>query len=396
MRARHLLTAVAAAVALVAAAPASAPASAIVYRCGADSENLCGINPDGSGRQQLTNDGTKDFPYVSPSLSRDGSKLAYVFHSELFVMDTSSGSITGPITRSATLSVMRPDGARVAAIDLYPSVMTSVGLDPIACSFAVSGGDRTCTIRTSTLGWTPDGRLLVDRPSHNANETDGVCAVTKNPEAGYDCQPFVAVDPNGDVRDPVVSPDGSVVAATVQEPGTAAGHITLFEYATGEPLRDLTGGTTDGWPAFSPDGERIAFERDGSIYVTSSTGGPGSERRLTAGTMPTWGGAADVPAPAMSGLRVAGTQRGTSVRAQLTIGRADSTLTAVLKAGKATAGSLTRRHVAAGRTTVVVKLSAAWQKRLRSARSLRLKLSVTVTAPGERPVGQTRPVRLRP
>ena len=385
-----------AAVALAGAVTDAAPASVIVFRCGAASENLCGINPDGTGRQQLTRDGTKDFPYVSPSLSRDGSRLAYVFHSGLYVMNTSSGAITGPITRSATLSVMRPDGGRVAAIDLYPSVLTPVGLDPIACSFAASGGDRACTIRTSTLGWTPDGRLLVDRPSANGNQTDGICAVTKNPEAGYDCRPFVAVDPNLDVRDPAVSPDGSVVAATVQEPGTTAGHITLFEYATGEPLRDLTGGTTDGWPAFSPDGERIAFERDGAIYVISSTGGPGGERRLTAGTMPTWGGGADAPAPALSGLRVAGTQRGTSVTAQLTVGRADSTVSAVLRAGRATAGALTRRHVAAGRKTISVKLRPAWQRRLRRAGSLRLKLTVTVAAPGARPVGSSRWVRLRP
>ena len=70
MLVRPLLTAFAAAVALAAAAPAPAAASVIVFRCGADSENLCGINPDGTGRQQLTRDGTKDFPYVSPSLSR--------------------------------------------------------------------------------------------------------------------------------------------------------------------------------------------------------------------------------------------------------------------------------------------------------------------------------------
>ena len=393
----------AAVTAVLAGADAPADASTIVYRCGATVENLCAINPDGSQQQTLTRDGTADFPYVSPSLSRDGAKLAYAFHSELFVIDTASGARIGPVTRSATLVAVRPDGGRIGAIDLYPS-LTGIGLDPIACSFDAAGGDRTCTIRTSTLGWTPDGRLLVDRNSGNANGTQGICAVTRDPDGGYACAPFVAVHPDRNVRDPAVSPDGTTVAATVEEPDSAAGRIVLFDYGSGMPLRDLTAGTQDGSPAWSPDGKAIVFERARSLYVSAATGTPGSERLLTAGSMPTWGGppeatdgaaGAGAPPPVLAGVRIAAQQRGTSVRATLTVGRGGSTVQAALRAGRTVVGSLTRRRVAAGNLTLTVKLTRAGRARLARAGRLRLTVRLTVLAPGAEPVAISRATTLR-
>lgn len=41
-----------------------------------------------------------------------------------------------------------------------------------------------------------------------------------------------------------------------------------------------------GLPAWSPDGRRIAFERDGSVYIVDATGS--SETRLAPGTDPAW------------------------------------------------------------------------------------------------------------
>ena len=44
--------------------------------------------------------------------------------------------------------------------------------------------------------------------------------------------------------------------------------------------------TTGGWPAWSPDGQRIAFHRDGHVYVVDVDGS--NERKLTQGGWPSW------------------------------------------------------------------------------------------------------------
>lgn len=377
----------------VAAAPGAAGASIVVYRCGAAAENLCSVNPDGSGRKALMTDGTADLPYVSPSLTRDGSRLAFV-HSpgDLFVADTSSGRVMGPVTRSAMFVAMRPDGGRIGAIDLYPS-LTGTGFNPIACSFDAAGGDRTCSITTSTLGWSSDGRLLVDHPSGNSSGTYGVCAVTRGADGSYTCAPFVAVHPDRNVRDPAVSPDGRTVAATLEEPNQASGRIVLFDPATGQPRRDLTTGTRDGSPAWSPDGASIAFERAGSIYIVAASGG--GERLLTAGATPTWGGPKDVPAPLVSRVTAAATQRGAKVRADVVLGRAGSTVKAVLLAGGKTVGSATKGGAAAGKLKLSIPLSSSGLAKLKKAHKLKLTLRITVTAAGAKAAKVTRQVTLK-
>ena len=65
-------------------------------------------------------------------------------------------------------------------------------------------------------------------------------------------------------------------------PGSVASQILLAD-TNGVVLRALTAGRS---PAWSRDGERIAFERDGHIFVIGVDGS--SERRLGAGHSPAW------------------------------------------------------------------------------------------------------------
>jgi WD40-like Beta Propeller Repeat len=110
-----------------------------------------------------------------------------------------------------------------------------------------------------------------------------------------------ANDPANDLFDPAVSPDGSTLAVTVAGGigGAVTGHIALYNYATSQFERNLTSGTNDDHPAWSPDGSQIAFDRGASIYVTNASGAPGSEHQLVAqGDSPTWGSAKTAtPAP---------------------------------------------------------------------------------------------------
>ena len=62
---------------------AEAAQAAIVYVC---SSNLCRVNSDGTGQTQLTTDGSDAGPaYGEPSLSADGSKLAYAKANRAYV-----------------------------------------------------------------------------------------------------------------------------------------------------------------------------------------------------------------------------------------------------------------------------------------------------------------------
>ena len=83
---------------------------------------------------------------------------------------------------------------------------------------------------------------------------------------------------------PTVSPDGrSIVYVSLE------GNAELyFRRVGGETSIALTGGDARGWsPAFSPDGESVAYRSDGGVFVMGATGE--SMRRLTDfGFNPSW------------------------------------------------------------------------------------------------------------
>jgi dipeptidyl aminopeptidase/acylaminoacyl peptidase len=268
--------ALAAAVVVGGAVPAVAPASFIVFRCGASFENLCRIAPDGSAKAQLTSDGQPDpGDYASPSLSRDGSRLAFRKGDKLFVGDASATAATqiDPGNNHRELA-LRPDGLKVASIEI------SNVFGPRSDAYAInSDGSGTQFVHTTalTVGWL--GNRLLSNPS---TETKSVCAyLYENDERT--CERTVASDPARDLFHPTGSPDGAFVAAAAVAPSDSAGVIAIYDQATGALVRDLTSGTSDSWPAYSPDGSRIAFQRGDSIFVTPASGAAPAESRRGVG-----------------------------------------------------------------------------------------------------------------
>src|SRR6266542_950240 len=178
----------------------------IVYRCGDGSANLCRINPDGSGQTALTSDGRPgSSAYGSPSLARDGSRLAF---------------ITPP--RKQMLCLLKADNT--------------------------------------------------------------------------DCERVVARDDRRDLTDPAVSPDGKLLAvAGCAEPKRVRGGLSVYDMGSGAKLRDLTGGTSDTAPAWSPDGSMLVFTRANDLFVVPADGGPGADCALVRdGRDAMWGGSAEV------------------------------------------------------------------------------------------------------
>src|SRR6185312_15478298 len=268
MRLRVLGLVVAGAMALC----ASASASSIVYVC-ADGANLCRVDPGTGAQSQLTTDaqpGTSAV-YGGPSLSRDGSKLAFVFDNHVIVGDGNAGSRGTPFATTALVALMRPDGGQVAELEetfATPAIQV--------CTYGLDGTGRNCPYGTSSAGWAPDNNLLISISAGAPNYNQEICHVSAAASGPCDAR---ADDSSNDLFDPAVSPDGSTLAVTVANGiGTSTtGHLALYNYATGQFERNLTSGTDDELPTWSPDGTQIAFQRGNAVYVIGVDAAPGSE-----------------------------------------------------------------------------------------------------------------------
>jgi hypothetical protein len=282
------------------AVAASAQASFLAYRCGTD---LCRINPDGSGQTKLTSDGS----YSSPSLSRTGTLLTWVRGNRAFGADANAGGAHDLGVGLALVTVSRPDGARVAVLH---NESESGGLVPWTAEVNPDGSGFANQARYTTETGYNGGTLLRDgssKTAHGCSGGSGTCPATAICIVSPDgtCGANVADGPMRDLYDATGSPDGSLIAVTAQpypegspHPAPGGGAIALYSAATGALVRDITSGPGDSQPAWSPDASRIAFSRGGSIYVISLSGAPGSEKPLTAGDTPSWGGGPDTtPTP---------------------------------------------------------------------------------------------------
>jgi TolB protein len=130
---------------------------------------------------------------------------------------------------------------------------------------------------------------------------------------------------------PAWSPDGESIAFVSKRDGRL--HIYVMN-ADGSDTRRLTGGPDeDSRPSWSPDGRRLAFARDGELYTVSSGGG--AVRRVTRGL----GGDAADPAWSPDGKLIAYDYRrpGFSIREIWVVGVDGAGARAVTRLGQVSA-----------------------------------------------------------
>ena len=277
------------------ALPEAAAADSLLYRCNG---NLCRAGVDGSGRRQLTRDGS----YSWLSATRDGSRMAVSRATYAYVLDGSGRPIGAALPRggAALVAQIAPDGSAVATLELLgeltpppytgpPGSPPTLGFQPYLFTAAPDGSGRSVVARDVIETAWLSGRLLRDAAAAQAPYPRGVCVLASN--ADFHCERDVARDPASDLSSPGVSPDGRFVVVAQSPAGQhgGTGPLALFDAASDALVRALTAGSGDGLPSFSPDGRQVVFNRGSDIYAIAVDGAPGSERRVIAGGLqPIW------------------------------------------------------------------------------------------------------------
>ena len=336
-------------------APAVAGAnSKIIYVC---RPNLCKFDVDTGKRTKLTTDGTPTTRYRAPSLSLDGTKLAFGrppeddFRADIYLADGDAHNVVGPLRNGAGERLtggvtLRPDGSLLGILNsqvendgqsaVVHYYLSTANLDGSDSRPWVDGRDQY-----GDLAWGPNGLLSTE----GGGQRDHVCELRAPGTGTPGCSRTVALDPGHDLAMPVVSPDGKVVVANYDclDNGCSDSDrgLEVFKYADASLTRVLTTGS-DLNPAFSPDGKEIVFERAGALYVIATDGPAGSERLIVErGEEPTWG-AAPGTAPALCVV-------------PKVIGKKLATAKALIKKAGCRVGKVTRKKAAKSKRGRVIR-----------------------------------------
>ena len=197
--------------------------------------------------------------------------------------------------------LMSPDGARY--LWWYPGPdgfggNNGIWVRRLTVGAASTEGVGSCSFCVISHGWLGNtaigGAAGRHRPRRSlARVHDGHAA--EAPDVSGTCVSVLASDARGGIGFPSGNAAGTEVVAALT-PGESTGikgRIVRYSLANGAALPDVTAGTTDTTPVFSPEGDRVAFERDSQIVIKDLTGAAPSAS-LAPGVYPHWGGARTV------------------------------------------------------------------------------------------------------
>ena len=224
----------------------------------------------------------------SPSWSPDASTIAFVRGTDIVVMDATAAP---PLNLTNTTSLdyapaWSPDGSRIAFLSdrdghaaLY--LMNADGSGVFRVTTAAGSASR------SRLTWSPDSTLIGFDCEVDAGNKD-ICVIGANGGGFQRLTLGLGKDIN-----PAWSPDGQQIAfATDRYAPGAAVQLALMR-PDGSAVALIGGGITGWSPAWSTDGGHIAFEApnlsfyDGDLYVMNADGS-GVSFVAEGATSPSW------------------------------------------------------------------------------------------------------------
>lgn len=243
------------------------------------SGRLWAMSPDGSGRRALTG---PDYTVWSFDLSPDGRQVAFCAQQEdkqaVYVMDANGTGLSrlSPASENDCYPAWSPQGDRIALL------REVTGGSQIIHTMSPDGSNVTPVAEAESMVWSPDGQriaLLTHRGGEqatirviNADGTDERVLLEGPLALGWTNLSW--------------SPDGSRVLVNTMDVDI------LTVSADGSEQTKIARGE---WPAWSPDGRRIAFvqrewEEDGEItswaVLTMDPDGTGQESVLGPEQMP--------------------------------------------------------------------------------------------------------------
>jgi Tol biopolymer transport system component len=219
------------------------------------------IKPDGSGRQQLIADGS------DPAVSPDGTQLAFVRGNDIYVAHL-DGSGERQVTRHGLgIFVQHPsfstDGMHIVfAMGMgTPNPVMDIRVLDLS-----NGSEYTLVKNGRDPIYAPDRMAAVfAREGDLYSVFDGF--INSHP---YTPILMLRHSPGAVLHGPAYSPDGTRLAFSLNLPMNPTTDLYLLNYVAGRHEYLLIANGSQ--PTFSPDGDYIAFVRNGNLYLVEING----------------------------------------------------------------------------------------------------------------------------
>ena len=241
-----------------------------------DASDVFIMGSDGSNPVNLTPGGDLETS-VDARIGPDGSRIVFVRNVgpdyDIFSMNTDGSGVvdlTGPNGVLDTTPAISPDGKKIAFdrdADPGPGNNEDVFVANADGSGAVDITPTRTTTNDAQPDFSPDGkRIIFNTFDGGDSDVFSIGVDGSNPVN------LTADSPASD-QDAVFTPDGKRIAlARNVGPGTNY-DIFLINSSDGSGGVDvIPGSTSDRQPAPSPDGQRLAFERAGDVWVAGIDG----------------------------------------------------------------------------------------------------------------------------
>jgi TolB protein len=261
--------------------------------------------------------------------SPDGKRIAFVSAGVVYVMNADGSGVrrlqATPLFGDIAWS---PDGRQIAFSDAAggdirilvaridggsPRVLTSAVPGAVLPSWAPRGSlvafmsantnfSHIYTVRANGSGlrrltggreesfptWSPDGRWLLFQPYICRTGACGYGISVMRPDgSGKRLLAHVPSSPGAGGLHASWSPDGSLIAFTRLRPH-GLGYDIRSVGVTDTRVRTLADDARSGYPAWSPDGRRIAYASTGSAINVMNSDGSGKRAFVQAGQLPAW------------------------------------------------------------------------------------------------------------